>query len=84
MTIGTAAGLALPMIMLIHKTINTAEVMPPEPRVELDSLTGPSYVVLAVMVSILVVGLSWCFMRAIKTSGANKIVETQLSEGVED
>ena len=84
MTIGTAAGLALPMIMLMHKTINTAEAITPEPRVELDSLTGPSYVVLAVMVSILVVGLSWCFMRAIKTSGANKIVETQLSEGVED
>ncbi len=83
-TIGAAAGLALPMIMLTHRVINKIEAAPSVPRPELDSLTAPSYVVLAVMLSILVVGLSWCFLRAIKAAGSSKIVETQLSEGVED
>ena len=42
-------------------------------------LTGTSYVVLIVMIGVLVVGLGWCFYKALKAAGA-QVAERQLPE----
>ncbi|MFP4052466.1 MAG: sodium-dependent transporter [Phycisphaerae bacterium] len=52
---------------------------PPKP----DELTGGSYVILAVMISLLVVGLAWCFYRALKAAGSSQDETPQVSEGMD-
>ena len=48
-----------------------------------DELGSASYVVLTLMAALLVIGLGWCFYRAIKAGGTPEPPE-QVSEGLED
>jgi hypothetical protein len=54
----------------------------PEPRTH--ELTTPSYLVLTGMIALLVVGLAWCFFRAIKAAGTGNAATPQRAEGMED
>ncbi|MFP4433893.1 MAG: sodium-dependent transporter [Phycisphaerae bacterium] len=47
-------------------------------------LTTPSYLVLTAMIALLVVGLAWCFFRAIKAAGTGNAATPQQSEGLDD
>ena len=86
MTIGASGGLLLAIFVLLNKP--PADLPAAEQGVqairELDYLTGPSYVVLAVMLAILVTGLGWCFYRSIRTAGASAPEAPQTAEGMDD
>ena len=77
--LGGAGGLMLGMGVLLHETAKTAA--PAVTPKELDALTGPSMIVLTAMTALLVVGLGWCFYRAIRAGGAG--APEQLPEGTE-
>ncbi len=68
MEIGACAGLAMPMLILLHRT--AAEAAPAPEAPPQTEMTWVSYAVLAGMLSLLVGGLGWCFYRAIKAAGA--------------
>ena len=80
-------GLVLAATVLVVKVQNAAAkaagTAPPEVKrvLERDHLSGWSLLVLGAMTAMLVVGLAWCFYRAIKAGGRQP--EPQISEGVE-
>ncbi len=47
-------------------------------------LSTSSYLVLTAMIALLVVGLAWCFFRAIKSAGTGNAATPQQAEGMED
>jgi len=47
------------------------------------SLSPTAYIVLAIMLGLLVIGLGWCFYRAIKASGGGEGAPPQLAEGAD-
>ena len=77
MTFGAAGGLVVGMMVITHGLAKVPVAAPPEQ----DALTAPSYIVLAMMAGLLVVGLGWCFHRAIRASGAS--AAEQVPEGIE-
>jgi len=77
MTFGAAGGLVVGMMVLTHGLAKVAVAAAPER----DALTASSYIVLAAMAGLLVLGLGWCFYRAIRASGA--AVTEQVAEGIE-
>ncbi len=81
MTIGCASGLLLSMLVLLNPVEPKATPVHVAESAS-EHLTGPSYVVLSVMLTILVVGLGWCFYRAIKAAGATAQTESQSVEGI--
>jgi len=78
MVFGGAGGLLLALFVLLGRLGQAAPAAAPAVK-ELDHLTTPSYVVLAGMLGILVVGLGWCFYRAIRAAGG--AAEPQVAEG---
>ncbi len=80
MTFGGAGGLVLGMFVLLHKlaALPGASTQPAAKPKELDQLAAPSWITLGAMTAILVVGLGWCFYRAIKAGGAG--AEEQVAE----
>jgi NSS family neurotransmitter:Na+ symporter len=70
-SIGLSLGLALSLIVLVGKLAQDGAS-------HSETLSATGYIVLAVMLGILVFGLAWCFIRAIKAAGADE--EPQLSE----
>ncbi len=88
MTIGACGGLLVAISVLLHPTkpdkppdagASAAAAALEWTQQAAEPLSGASIVVLSIMVSILVVGLGWCFYRAIKAAGAGA-VEEQLPE----
>ncbi len=77
MTLGCAGGLLLAMIVMDR---GQGQATTASTQDSTNSLTGASMIVLTVMLTVLVVGLSWCFYRAIK-AGATSL--EQPSEGIE-
>lgn len=69
-TLGCAMGLLLGLVTILHKS--PAPTRTHEATKQLDHLTAPSLIVLACMLSALIIGLAWCFYRAIKAVGANQ------------
>ncbi len=78
MTLGGVGGLFLSLMVLLHPAEAAASPDPPAP--ETVELATTSYIVLAVMLVLLVVGLGWCFMRAIRAAGAAAGEAEQLPE----
>ncbi|MGC9454384.1 MAG: sodium-dependent transporter [Phycisphaerae bacterium] len=71
--LGAAGGVALQLMLVLRQAAvpsgqrsDAAE----SAEVTVRELSGVSYVVLAVMVTLLVFGLGWCFYRAVKAAGA--------------
>jgi len=71
LTLGIACGLLLYLLVTLNPTA------PAEAQAPTETLSGASYVVLACMLTLLVVGLAWCFYRAIK---AGKNGDKQVAE----
>jgi len=78
MGVGAALGLLMPMLIAIHQQAAGPEEAATAPAAEITSL---SYVVLTAMLALLVIGLGWCFYRAIK--GAGPEAPEQLAEGTD-
>ncbi len=84
MSVGCAAGLILAIFVMLHKLAESdkpAATAVKKAREEIDHLTAPSTIVLAAMLSLIVIGLGWCFYRAIKAAG--KTEPQQQPEGIE-
>ena len=79
-TVGCSAGLLLALFVLAGGAVKGAG----EQRREVDQLTTSSYIVLSVMLGIIVVGLGWCFYRAVRAAGAEETAQKQLSEGMDN
>jgi len=61
--LGICGGLGLALAMMTVKF--------PSAAIEYDNeLSLVSYIILAVMLALIVVGLGWCFYRAIRAAGA--------------
>jgi len=73
LTLGLSSGLLLYMLVTLNPS-EEAEA-PAEPA---ESLSGASTLVLSLMIALLVVGLGWCFYKAIKAAGRN--AEPQMAE----
>ncbi|MFP4356595.1 MAG: sodium-dependent transporter [Phycisphaerae bacterium] len=71
LSVGLNTGMALALIVLVR---NIAE----KTAKHSETMTATAYAVMAVMLGILVFGLGWCFVRAIKAGGSDE--EPQLSE----
>jgi len=83
LTLGSAVGVALYCIVTLNPTAEAAEVATDaaaatEKPAEVLSL--PSWIMLAAMIVMLVVGLGWCFYRAIRASAAAGAPEPQRAE----
>ena len=67
---GSAAGIVLYFLVKLNPPASAgapAETSPAETApAAAEGLTGPSYVVLSLMLALIVVGLAWCFYKAIK------------------
>ncbi|MHC4981723.1 MAG: sodium-dependent transporter [Planctomycetota bacterium] len=72
--LGICGGLVLALVML------TARFPAGEPRYD-NELSGTGYVILGVMLGLIVVGLGWCFLRAVRVTGAPEAAE-QLGKDV--
>jgi len=83
MSTGGAAGVLLSMAVLMHKLCEAGPVSAAQAAEEADSLSAPSYVVMAVMLALLVMGLGWCFYRAIKAAGRPAEQQEQRPEGMD-
>ncbi len=80
MVIGCIGGLLLSLFVRWNKLAAT-QSQETAKTAELDYLTTPSVIVLSGMLALLVVGLGWCFYRAIKAGGTPEPM--QVSEGIE-
>jgi NSS family neurotransmitter:Na+ symporter len=69
---GFQLGMALSLIVLIQK-------IEPGKITEVDEMAGISWGIMAFMLALLVVGLGWCFYRALKAAGGDE-EEPQLAE----
>ncbi|MHC4984810.1 MAG: hypothetical protein ACYTFO_01510, partial [Planctomycetota bacterium] len=72
LTFGLASGITLYMLVTLNPSAPTEGHTEP-----VETLSGASWIVLSAMMTLLVVGLGWCFYRAIK---AGKDGEKQLAE----
>jgi len=75
--LGGAGGVMLSLAVLMNPQATAAG----EAAKQEGELVSSSYVVLAVMLALLVIGLGWCFYRAIK-AGGNARGRQQVSEGM--
>ncbi|MFW6132319.1 MAG: sodium-dependent transporter [Planctomycetota bacterium] len=66
MTAGAAGGFWMGSYLLTHPAAEAAAMRQPREAAE---LAGAGYAVLAIMVTLLVLGLGWCFYRAMKAAG---------------
>jgi hypothetical protein len=84
MTLGCSGGLLLALLVMTHGLGKAEQSATPAsvPEQAKDFLTGPSVVVLTVMLGLLVVGLGWCFYRSLKATGDRGEIE-QTPEGAE-
>ncbi|MCD6378095.1 MAG: sodium-dependent transporter [Planctomycetes bacterium] len=75
--IGCAAGLLLGLTKILHKPpASAAKVKEVAGAVEhLDHLTAPALIVLTCMLSALIIGLAWCFYRAMKAASGEQPVQ---------
>ncbi len=73
--IGVFAGLALAHAIVIAQ-------FPIRPNVYDNELSGTSYIILACMLGLLVVGLGWCFYRALKAAGSQSQAVAQPAEKI--
>ncbi|MCK4624177.1 MAG: sodium-dependent transporter [Phycisphaerae bacterium] len=80
MSVGCAGGLILAIFVMLHKLFESDKPAAAAPK-EIDHLTAPSTIVLAAMLSLIVIGLGWCFYRALKAAG--KTAPEQKPEGME-
>ncbi len=78
MVTGSALGALLALMVLLGEFAPSSR-----PAQGADELGSASYVVLTLMAALLVIGLGWCFYRAIKAGGTPEPPE-QVSEGLED
>jgi len=78
MVAGSGAGALLALLVLLNEFAGSTQ-----PSSGVEELGSASYVVLTSMATLLVVGLGWCFYRAIKAAGATEAPE-QVSEGLEN
>lgn len=70
MTLGCIGGIALSLLVTLHGRTGGGAAQPASPPpAEPDTLTTEASVVLCVMLTILVVGLAWCFYRSVKAAG---------------
>jgi len=79
MVVGAGGGVLLATALLLHNRIAPEAPTAAAPPAE---LSGWSYAMLTAMVAILVVGLGWCFYRAINAAGAAGAA--QVSEGIDE
>ncbi|MHC4294506.1 MAG: SLC5/6 family protein, partial [Planctomycetota bacterium] len=80
MGIGASAGVLLSIHVLLHPVETAAKAA----HQSAEELSSASYVILAIMLGLLVVGLGWCFYRAIKAAGAAGPETPQLAENGEN
>ena len=71
--LGAGGGISLALWVLVAEIKQTSVKSTTE-------MTGEAHVIMAVMIGLLVVGLGWCFYRAIKAAGAAADAEPQLPE----
>ena len=90
MGIGASAGVLFSLQVLRHG-LDTAIARAVNPPAEVDTaaestkeLAAAGYVVLAVTMALLVIGLGWCFYRAIKAAGTRTPPTPQVAEGIDD
>jgi len=82
MTLGCTGGLVLALlVMTLASPQSQSGTTVAKPATEADHLSAPSYVVIAAMLGILIVGLGWCFYRAIKAASVTAEQE-QIAEGI--
>jgi len=74
--LGSACGIILYCLVTLNPSDAAAATSEAAPA---EALSGPSYIVLSLMLALIVVGLAWCFYKAIK-GAADKDVDEQLSE----
>ncbi|MHC4561825.1 MAG: sodium-dependent transporter [Planctomycetota bacterium] len=82
LTLGSAGGLLLYMLVTLNPPADATAVAAaaeshPAPA---ETLSGASYIVLSAMLTLLVVGLGWCFYRAIKAASVAKMNDRQVAE----
>ena len=73
MAFGAGGGMMLGLWVLV-KNIEPGSVA------HTTEMTPAAYIIMAIMLALLVVGLGWCFYRAIKAAGAATAEEEQLPE----
>ncbi|MBS3734373.1 MAG: sodium-dependent transporter [Phycisphaerae bacterium] len=78
MTVGAAGGFWMGAYLLTHPTVESAAQSRPR---EATELAGEGYIVLAVMVAVLVIGLGWCFYRAVKAAGGPETPQYAEAQG---
>jgi len=77
MTFGSALG------VMLHAFLQANPPSTPEARETVfEELTTGSYICLSVMIAILVVGLGWCLLRAMRAAGAAAQAQEQTPEGI--
>ena len=79
MMLGGAMGVLAAVFLAVYKKPVTAVPAAPTEALELSWV---SYAVLAGMLTLIVVGLAWCFYRAIKAAGGKVEIEQQTPEGI--
>jgi len=79
MLMGVAAGLSLALFVMGREFPES----PSQPARDAGTLTGPSAMVLGCMIGLLVIGLGWCFFRALTAAGTAQAVQEQVSEGAQ-
>ncbi|MDY6913690.1 MAG: sodium-dependent transporter [Planctomycetota bacterium] len=86
MSVGGATGVLLAMLVLLHKSPEAATAVTASSLAadEAHHLSPLSLAVLAGMLGLLVVGLGWCFYRALKASGAATPSAPQTAERMDD
>ena len=63
LAVGSCGGMLMAVVVMLHKFA--------ESKIEYTGeLTGVSYVMLAGVVGVLIVGLGWCLYRAVRAAGA--------------
>ncbi len=79
MAVGSAMGIMLCMFIDVNKSMFERG----KTEYHIEHLSTVSCVVLGVMLAILVVGLAWCFYRAIRAAATEGKVETQEAESMD-
>jgi len=83
MSTGAVGGVLLAVGVLMNKLSESGTDAPAKAAEEADFLSVPSYIVMAVMLGLLVIGLGWCFYRAIKAAGRSAERQAQMPEGMD-
>ena len=78
LALGSALGLLLYVVVVLNPIASPPGNDPAEAAAPAEELSGASLIVLSVMLSLLVVGLGWCFYKAIKAGGNSG--EIQMAE----